>query len=51
VDQFTMLQAAGCTNMQGYYFARPLPVGEIDLANPIASPAAGDTRGQSRSST
>jgi EAL domain-containing protein (putative c-di-GMP-specific phosphodiesterase class I) len=50
-EQFTMLQAAGCTNMQGYYFGCPLPVGEIDLANPIASPAAGDTQGQGHSST
>lgn len=50
-DQFTILQAAGCTNMQGYYFGRPLPIGEIDLANPIADRARADKRGRGHASS
>ena len=30
-DQLAVLKAAGCTNVQGYYFARPRPLAEIDL--------------------
>jgi len=30
-EQLMILKAAGCTNAQGYYFARPRPIGEIEL--------------------
>lgn len=30
-EQLFILRAAGCTNAQGYYFARPKPISEIDL--------------------
>ncbi len=30
-EQLLILRAAGCTNAQGYYFARPRPIAEIDL--------------------
>jgi len=29
-EQLLILMAAGCTNAQGYYFARPQPHGELD---------------------
>jgi diguanylate cyclase (GGDEF)-like protein/PAS domain S-box-containing protein len=32
--QITMLKAAGCTSGQGYFFAQPLPVEEIELLLP-----------------
>ncbi len=35
-EQLAILQAAGCTNVQGYYFARPQLLDAIDLADPIA---------------
>ena len=28
-DQLAHIRAEGCTDMQGYYFSKPLPVGEI----------------------
>jgi diguanylate cyclase (GGDEF)-like protein len=28
-DQLAQIRAEGCTDMQGYFFSRPLPVGEI----------------------
>lgn len=40
-EQLAILRAAGCTNVQGYYFARPLPVAEINLDET----AAPQTRG------
>ncbi|WP_332702430.1 putative bifunctional diguanylate cyclase/phosphodiesterase [Devosia sp.] len=45
-EQFTILKAAGCTNVQGFYFARPLPLSEIDMGNPIAAQAHGDKQGR-----
>ncbi|MNY81386.1 cyclic-di-GMP phosphodiesterase [compost metagenome] len=30
-EQLLILKAAGCTNAQGYYFARPRPIADIDL--------------------
>lgn len=35
-DQLAILKAAGCTNVQGYYFARPLPLADIDLDHAAA---------------
>lgn len=35
-EQLTILKAAGCTNVQGYYFARPQPLAGINLDSPIA---------------
>lgn len=39
-DQLAQVRAEGCTDMQGYIFSRPLPVGEIPalLARVLASP-------------
>lgn len=37
-EQLIILKAAGCTNAQGYYFARPKPFAEADCG-PDASPA------------
>ncbi|MBU1307724.1 MAG: EAL domain-containing protein [Alphaproteobacteria bacterium] len=37
--QLAILQAAGCTSVQGYYFARPRALGDIDLSHPIDSHA------------
>lgn len=37
-EQLAILRSAGCTNVQGYYFARPKPLDAIDLASPIAPP-------------
>ena len=37
-EQFKLLQAAGCTQAQGYLFAKPKPVAELDfrrLATPV----------------
>lgn len=42
-EQLAILKAAGCTNVQGYYFARPLPVDQIDLSPPDA---VGEQKGQ-----
>ena len=30
-EQFKLLQAAGCTQAQGYLFAKPKPVAELDF--------------------
>ncbi|WP_237371940.1 putative bifunctional diguanylate cyclase/phosphodiesterase [Rhizobium sp. SL42] len=30
-EQLLILRAAGCTNAQGYYFARPRPIADIEL--------------------
>jgi EAL domain-containing protein (putative c-di-GMP-specific phosphodiesterase class I) len=30
-EQLVILMAAGCTNAQGYYFARPRPLAELEL--------------------
>jgi predicted signal transduction protein with EAL and GGDEF domain len=39
-DQLAQVRAHGCTNMQGYLFSRPLPVGEIHalLARMLPAP-------------
>ncbi len=37
VEQFTLLQAAGCTQAQGYLFAKPKPLAELNFG-PIALP-------------
>lgn len=46
-EQLAILRAAGCTNVQGYYFARPRPLAEIDLEFAAAhqSRAAGMSTG------
>ncbi len=31
-EQFARLQAAGCDQVQGYYFGRPMPVGQLRFA-------------------
>ncbi len=36
-EQFTLLQAAGCTQAQGYLFSRPKPVAELNFG-PVALP-------------
>ena len=36
-EQFTLLQAAGCTQAQGYLFSKPKPVGELNFG-PVAIP-------------
>lgn len=39
-DQLAQVRAQGCTNMQGYIFSRPLPVGEVPalLARMLPAP-------------
>ena len=36
-EQFTLLQAAGCTQAQGYLFSKPKPVAELNFG-PVALP-------------
>jgi EAL domain-containing protein (putative c-di-GMP-specific phosphodiesterase class I) len=31
-EQFELLRAAGCTQVQGYLFNRPLPAEELDFS-------------------
>ncbi|MGV8831004.1 MAG: EAL domain-containing protein [Devosia sp.] len=37
-EQLSIIRASGCNNVQGYYFARPLPVGELVLDDTTAGP-------------
>lgn len=37
-EQLAILTAAGCTSVQGYYFARPMPLAELDLSANAAKP-------------
>lgn len=48
-EQFTILKAAGCTNMQGFYFGRPLPIGELDLGKAKPAQIRSGKRGSSSS--
>ena len=36
-EQFTLLQAAGCTQAQGYLFSKPKPLAELNFG-PVAFP-------------
>ncbi len=38
-EQFKLLQAAGCTQAQGYLFAKPKPVTELDFGRHVAMTA------------
>jgi len=33
-EQFELLRAAGCTEVQGYLFSRPRPASELDFKRP-----------------
>jgi EAL domain-containing protein (putative c-di-GMP-specific phosphodiesterase class I) len=33
-EQFELLRAAGCTEVQGYLFSRPRPANELDFKRP-----------------
>jgi EAL domain-containing protein (putative c-di-GMP-specific phosphodiesterase class I) len=38
-EQFTLLRAVGCTQIQGYLFGRPVPAAELPFNGPQARPA------------
>jgi diguanylate cyclase (GGDEF)-like protein/PAS domain S-box-containing protein len=38
-EQFTLLRAVGCTQIQGYLFGRPVPAAELPFNSPQARPA------------
>jgi predicted signal transduction protein with EAL and GGDEF domain len=38
-DQFQQIRAAGCTEVQGYYFGRPKPASELAFSLPHRAPA------------
>jgi len=40
-EQLAILQAAGCTNVQGFYFSRPLPAAELALDDVSTMPVRG----------
>jgi len=40
-EQLSILQAAGCTSVQGFYFARPMAASELRLDGAASRPAAG----------
>ena len=42
-EQLAILRAAGCTSVQGFYFARPLPLAELDLSAGARTPGASPT--------
>jgi diguanylate cyclase (GGDEF)-like protein len=41
LEQLSILQAAGCTNVQGFYFSRPLPMAELVLDEVSTGPVRG----------
>lgn len=41
-DQLALLSAAGCTNAQGYFFARPKPLADLVLDSLSVCPGQGD---------
>jgi len=45
-DQFTQIQAEGCTEVQGYFFSKPLPATDIPaLLSRLLPPAGSDPAG------
>ena len=41
-EQFELLRAAGCTQVQGFLFNRPVPASELDFRDDGRCPALGD---------
>ena len=41
-EQFELLRAAGCTQVQGFFFNRPVPASELDFAADVGARALGE---------